>query len=605
MKSIMTGRYAREPLLRVMVLVAMAALIVLVVAVPMAAAAPTFTTHRVSLEAGVAEADGDSVKSAVSADGRFVAYESLATDILGGGLAYPDTYGLWDIFRYDRLTGETAWVSRDRFIGSASHWANSDSRNPSISADGRYVAFESEASDLVAGDGNGVQDIFVRDMVTDTTTRVSIDWAGGDPDGGSANPSISGDGSRVAFHSAATDLVTDDDNGQIDVFVEQMSTGATWRCLGRGSVEPNVWSGHPSISSDGHAVAFVSAASNLVPGDDEGFSDVFYWNVGASFSSTPARVSVSQYNGAGGNGSSWNPSVSANGSFVAYDTYAGNLDPGDGDIYRDVYVWQQGYGDNGRVSVSSTGGDANAHSWSPSISGDGRYVAFESAASNLIAAGDDGGFNDIYMRDTTAQVSYRMSVDRFGGNPAGDSTAARISADGMHVAFSTLAPDLISGDTNGKADVYVRSTRAMAAVYRFYNMKNGSHFYTPSIAERDNVIATLSKTYKYEGEAYFVNSSLSWQPLYRFYHKKKGSHFYTASAAERDEVIARLSAIYSYEGPTYSVTTRAGSGTTVWRFYNKKNGSHFYTASVAEKNNVVANLSATYTLEGPAFYLPQ
>jgi len=145
-------------------------------------------------------------------------------------------------------------------------------------------------------------------------------------------------------------------------------------------------------------------------------------------------------------------------------------------------------------------------------------------------------------------------------------------------------------------------------VYRFYNMTNGVHFYTASVAERDSVIANLSGTYKYEGVAYSLNtlSPVNHQPLYRFYNFKKGFHFYTASDAERDNVINNLSGTYRYEGVAYNVspdyTTVVHVESAVWRFYNKKTGSHFYTHSQDERDNVIATLASTYAYEGVAFW---
>ena len=140
-------------------------------------------------------------------------------------------------------------------------------------------------------------------------------------------------------------------------------------------------------------------------------------------------------------------------------------------------------------------------------------------------------------------------------------------------------------------------------VYRFYNKKNGSHFYTASEAEKNNVQSKLSATYGYDGPAYKASSAYT-TPLYRFYNKKNGSHFYTASESEKNSVIKNLGATYAYDGPAYDVTTAPAPGSApVYRFFNKKNGSHFYTASVTEKAAVLRGLAATYKLEGPAFYV--
>ena len=143
-------------------------------------------------------------------------------------------------------------------------------------------------------------------------------------------------------------------------------------------------------------------------------------------------------------------------------------------------------------------------------------------------------------------------------------------------------------------------------VLRLYNKRNGSHFYTASDAEKSRVVAALPQTYSLDGVAYQINvaSAANNAPLFRFYNKKNGSHFYTSSVAEKNNLIANLSATYSFDGPAYNVSlTPTTVSTTVWRFFNKKNGAHFYTASDAEKASVMATLAGTYTLEGPAFYL--
>jgi len=152
----------------------------------------------------------------------------------------------------------------------------------------------------------------------------------------------------------------------------------------------------------------------------------------------------------------------------------------------------------------------------------------------------------------------------------------------------------------------VAAAANMQPVYRFYNRKNGSHFYTASGAECDTVVATLWNTYSLDGVAYSIDTSNAnnTSPLFRFYNKKLSSHFYTASTAERDNVISKLGATYSYDGPAYSIsTTDAASAMPVYRFYNLKNGDHFYTSSAAERDSVLATLGSTYRLEGTAFWV--
>jgi hypothetical protein len=158
---------------------------------------------------------------------------------------------------------------------------------------------------------------------------------------------------------------------------------------------------------------------------------------------------------------------------------------------------------------------------------------------------------------------------------------------------------------NAANNPYTLDADFKLSVYRFYNKKNGSHFYTPSAEERDHVIATYPAVFDYEGPAYTLNSTCGRQALYRFYNMKNGSHFYTASDAERDAVISTWPGVYQYEGPTYSVSPFAVTGfQAVYRFYNKTNGSHFYTASEEERDAVKATWPHVYDYEGAAFWLP-
>ncbi len=197
-------------------------------------------------------------------------------------------------------------------------------------------------------------------------------------------------------------------------------------------------------------------------------------------------------------------------------------------------------------------------------------------------------------------VEHSAGATNYLAFPTGDSHP---SAAGDQVATSEFVPMLNAAYNSWKAGTAVPG---MTPVYRFYNKKNGSHFYTASEAERNNVLSKLSATYSLDGVAYSVNTfnAANNAPLYRFYNKKNGSHFYTSSLAEKNSVQANLSATYAYDGPAYNVCTAPPAGSqTVYRFFNKKNGSHFYTASEAEKNTVLATLSAVYALDGPAFYV--
>jgi Tol biopolymer transport system component len=390
----------------------------------------------------------------VSADGRFVAFQSYATNLIPG-----DTNGNPDIFLRDRQTGLTTLVSVD----SSGVHGNDASFYPAISSDGRFLAFRSYASNLVSGDTNGVPDIFVHDRISGTTTRVSVDSAGGQSNASSNVPSISSDGRYVAFESSATNLVAGDANGVEDVFVHDLQTGATIRVsVDSGGSEGDGASGYNSISGDGRYVAFISAATNLVPGDTNGFLDVFVHDL-QSGSTTRASVDASGFQG---DADSLRATISSNGRCVAFHSLADNLVPGDTNGIPDVFVRDLQAGTTTRVSVSSSGAQASGNSLNPSISYDGRFVAFESLATDLVS-GDTNARMDVFLRDRLLGATTRVSVDS-GGNQANDaSQTSSISLDGRYVAFRSTATNLVGGDTNGFDDVFVRERGAASAILSF------------------------------------------------------------------------------------------------------------------------------------------
>lgn len=342
-------------------------------------------TTRVSVSSAGAEGNGNGYSTSTSADGRFVAFVSNASNLIGG-----DTNGLPDVFVRDRRAGSTRRVS----VSSAGAQGNGNSFSPSISADGRFVAFYSSASNLVGGDTNGSYDVFVRDRQTGKTRRVSVSSAGSQGDGRSSAPSISANGRLVAFESLASNLVGGDTNGSSDVFVRDRRTDTTRRIsVSSAAVQGDGASVDPSISPDGRLVAFGSLASNLVGGDTNGSSDVF---VRDRQTGKTRQVSVSSA-GTGGNGQSHAPSISFDGRFVAFYSDASNLVGADANGTFDVFVRDRQTGRTRRVSVSSTGVEGDGVSTSPSISADGRFVSFDSLASNLVG-GDTNGAYDVFVR---------------------------------------------------------------------------------------------------------------------------------------------------------------------------------------------------------------
>jgi Tol biopolymer transport system component len=279
-------------------------------------------------------------------------------------------------------------------VASDGTQANRPSYRPSISADGRYVAFSSGASNLVPGDTNYWVDVFGRDCQTGETTRVSVASDGTQANYPSYRPSISADGRFVAFDSQASNLVANDTNGRSDVFVHDRQTGETSRVSVRsdGTQGTGGNSYIPRLSADGRYVAFYSEAPNLVAGDTNGFLDVF---VHDHQTGQTTRVSVRNDGGQGNEDSAW-PAISADGRYVAFYGEASNLVVGDTNGVWDVFAHGRETGETFRVSVASGGRQGNRTSLLPSISADGRCVAFSSEATNLVS-GDHNGKSDAFV----------------------------------------------------------------------------------------------------------------------------------------------------------------------------------------------------------------
>ncbi len=401
---------------------------------------------RVSVDSAGNQGNDGSFSSSFSADGRFVAFSSDAFNLVPG-----DTNNSRDIFVRNLSTNTTTRVSVD----SAGNQGNDFSRAPSISADGRFVAFFSDASNLVPGDTNGSSDFFVRDLLTNTTTRVSVDSAGnqgnGDFSSFSLVPSISADGRFVAFKSNAFNLVPGDTNNKEDIFVRDLLTNTTTRVsvdsAGNQAIDN---SSAPSISADGRFVAFSSDAFNLVPGDTNNTRDIFVRDLSTNITT---RVSVDSAGNQGKN-LSRAPSISANGRFVAFLSNASNLVPGDTNNKEDIFVRDLSTNTTTRVSVDSAGNQAIGNSYNPSISADGRFVAFPSETSNLVP-GDTRNLSDIFVRDLSTNTTTRLSVSGERYQSIFFSFFPSISADGRFVSFQSEASNLVPGDTNNAQDIFV------------------------------------------------------------------------------------------------------------------------------------------------------
>jgi len=415
--------------------------VLLAVVVPAASPAGAKTT-RVSVSSHSAQANEESRGPSVSADGRFVAFESFASNLVPG-----DTNDSEDVFVHDRRTGKTTRVS----VSSKGAEANLNSDTPSISANGRFIAFASSASNLVGADTNGNWDIFVHNRRTGKTRRVSVTSSGAQARGTVLGASISANGRFVAFDSFASDLVPGDTN-YLDVFVHDRRTGKTRRVsVSSSGAQANANSSDPSISAQGRFVAFESVASDLIRSDTNHREDVFVHDLRTG---KTRRVSVSS-SGAQAHGNSFNPSISASGRFVAFTSWAPKLVAGDTKGFTDVFVRDRRRGKTRGVSLSTSGAQARRDSFSPSISAGGRFVAFESLASNLVSR-DTNHDQDIFVRDRRTGKTRRVSVSSSRAQPNGDSFSPSISAGGRFVAFLSFASNLVSGDTNQQRDVFVR-----------------------------------------------------------------------------------------------------------------------------------------------------
>lgn len=394
------------------------------------------TVVRASTDAsGTEAAGGASTPGNMTPDGRYVVFFSSATNLVAG-----DTNGTSDIFVKDMQTGAISRVSTD----STGAQSNGSSGSPSISDDARYVVFASLANNLVAGDTNGVYDVFKKDRQTGVITRVSTDSSGAQVSAASFNPNISADARYVTFYSSATNLVAGDTNASQDVFVKDTQTGTTTRVSTDSSgAQANNGSYYTAITPDGRYIVFVSYATNLVTGDTNGVEDIFLkdtqTNATTRASTNSSGVQFTPSSGA------YPPDVSDDGRYVTFDT--------NGEIYVKDMLTQTL---TRASSDSSGGGTAVFADYSPVISGNGRYVLFYSYADDMVP-GDTNTIADIFVKDMGTGLTARITTDSLGveANNWPDGYYS-ISSDGKYVTFKSSATNLVSGDTNGHYDVFYR-----------------------------------------------------------------------------------------------------------------------------------------------------
>ena len=413
------------------------------------------TTQRVSFKADGSQSNAYSRRPALCADPRYVLFETDAA------LVAADTNFVSDIYLYDIAGGTTRLISTAPGGGAA----DGLSANPALSADCQYAVFSSSATNLIAGDSNGRSDVFRADLAGATTVRASLDSSGAQIAGGAQSitgaihPAVSGDGRYVVFNHDGIHIDPADGNVFDDAFVRDMATSTTAAAVtvdygaqsAGDSVQPSI-----AFSAAGRHAAFVSRAPNIVPGAPFPQYDVFWRDLDGS---ATQRVNVTTA-GVQANAEAYHPVVSDDGRYVAFYSYSTNLGGGLGDSFSlDVFVRDIQTGATELASVNSAGQQGNNQSSGFDMSSDARYVVIQSLASNL-AANDTNGMYDVYLRDRQTGTTRLVSVTAGGTSGNGASLVPAVSDDGRYVAFQSAASDLVPDDGNGKNDVFLRDMDA-------------------------------------------------------------------------------------------------------------------------------------------------
>lgn len=387
--------------------------------------------------------NGPSDVGAVDDSGQLVVFDSVA-----GNLTPNLPNGQRQVFLRNRALGTTTLVSYTTpGVGGAAF-----SYGASISADGTTVCFESSVSQFVPGDTNSSSDIFVRHLPTGQIVLASRSAAGALANASSSEAEISADGTKVVFQSWATNLVSGDANGSLDVFLKDLVTSAITRLSATSAgASANGPSSMATISTDGTCVAFESGASNLVPNDTNNNGDIFVRDLLTGVTSLESAA----LGGGPSNAYSFGPRLSANGRFVAFTSYATNLIAGGPNtVNARIYVRDRVTGVTSRVNYDHTGGDALGDCSAVGVSDDGRYVWFLSGAV-LLVPGDQDNHTDLFVRDMTTGTNRKLTVGFDGGTAGEDTKFASISRNRSYVTFSSYANRLIPGDLDTLQDVYM------------------------------------------------------------------------------------------------------------------------------------------------------
>lgn len=424
-----------------------------------------------------------------------------AADNLRGG-AGADTYvvdNLADVVDETTVIGDVAAFAYDPILVSASFTdgnGNGLSFSSSVSSDGRYTLFTSNANNLVANDSNDTSDVFLRDMLTGTTQRVSTDNAGSQANFASTVSFFNGmsaDGHKVVFISDADNLVASDTNAATDVFIKDIQTGSVQRIsVAANGTEANNASSNAILSSDGRYVVFESDADNLVTDDTNLSKDIFIKDLQTG---TIQRISVDS-NGIEANANSFIDAISADASQIVFESYADNLVANDSNGYFDIFIKNTQSGQLQRVSTTASGAEAvDGDSKNGRLSADGRFLVFESTATNLVVS-DSNSRADIFVKDLQTGAINRVSTTSDGTEANGSSTYAAISNDARYVVFQSDAADLVTGDTNGNIDIFIKDLQT-GTVKRLSldssgNQATGGDSYAPTFSADGRFISFMS-----------------------------------------------------------------------------------------------------------------
>lgn len=410
------------------------------------------TTALVSLGDTGVQGDRDSVGPAVSGDGNYVAFTSSATNLIfGDSPVIP-----WErhVFLRDRIAATTILITYDYVTGGYVYNGNSDVCD--ITPDGRYVVYFSDNDSLVPNDTNIATDIFLWDRLTGLNEIVSVSSTGEPSNYTSVGCSASADGRFIAFASAASNLVPGDTNEVFDIFVRDRSGGTTVRASvsSEGGQAESTCSGFPSISGDGRYVAFNCEDANLVPDDTNLMLDVFIHD-------TLTGITELASLGSGGeptNGDSHvSPNaLSADGGTLSYSSIASNIVRKDKNDFHDIFVYDRARGTTERVNVSASGKEANNNSFSGQLSDDGRFVAYRCLASNLLPD-DTNELDDVYIFDRDTGITKLVSVSTEGIQTNFNSGNHYLAPTGGHVSFMSWANNLVPDDVNLSSDVFIRT----------------------------------------------------------------------------------------------------------------------------------------------------